>query len=108
MSEKKNIKVLTDSSFEKDIQKGVVLVDFHANWCGPCRMLAPVLEEVAKTVHGKASIGKVDIDTEEKIATDFQITSVPTMILFKDGKEVNRIVGLREAKAIADFILAVT
>ena len=107
MSEK-NIKVLTDGSFDKDIQKGVTLVDFHANWCGPCRMLAPVLEEVAKQIHGKASIGKVDIDTEQKIASQFQITSVPTMILFKDGKEVNRLVGLRNADAIKDFILAVT
>jgi thioredoxin 1 len=108
MSEKKNIKVLTDGSFDKDIQKGVTLVDFHANWCGPCRMLAPVLEEVAKSIHGKASIGKVDIDTEQKIASQFQITSVPTMILFKDGKEVNRLVGLRNADAIKDFILAAT
>ena len=108
MSEKKNIKVLTDGSFEKDIQKGVVLVDFHADWCGPCRMLAPVLEEVAKAIQGRASIGKVDIDTEQKIASQFQITSVPTMILFKDGKEVNRLVGLREANAIKEFILAVT
>jgi len=108
MTEKKNIRVLTDGTFEKEIQKGVVLVDFHANWCGPCRMLAPVLEEVAKTVHGKASIGKVDIDTEQKVASDFQISSVPTMILFKDGKEVNRLVGLRNADAIKDFILAAT
>jgi thioredoxin 1 len=108
MSEKKNIKVLTDGSFDKDIQKGVTLVDFHANWCGPCRMLAPVLEEVAKSIQGKASIGKVDIDTEQKIASQFQITSVPTMILFKDGKEVNRLVGLRNADAIKDFILAAT
>ncbi|HEV7736316.1 MAG TPA: thioredoxin [Chlamydiales bacterium] len=108
MSEKKNIKILTDGSFDKDIQKGVTLVDFHANWCGPCRMLAPVLEEVAKVIQGKASIGKVDIDTEQKIASQFQITSVPTMILFKDGKEVNRLVGLRNADAIKDFILAAT
>ena len=99
---------MTDGSFEKDIEKGVVLVDFHANWCGPCRMLAPVLEEVAKEIHGRASIGKVDIDTEQQIATNFQITSVPTMILFKDGKEVNRLVGLREANAIKEFILAAT
>jgi thioredoxin 1 len=108
MSDKKNIKVLTDSGFEKEIQKGVTLVDFHANWCGPCRMLAPVLEEVAKEVHGKATIGKVDIDTEQKVASRFQITSVPTMVLFKNGEEVNRIVGLRPANDIRDFILSVT
>jgi thioredoxin 1 len=108
MGEKKNIKIFTDGTFEKDIQKGVTLVDFHANWCGPCRMLAPVLEEVAKEIHGRASIGKIDIDTEQKVASEYQITSVPTMVLFKDGKEVNRLVGLRGADAIKDFILAVT
>src|SRR5579872_5074767 len=106
MSEKGLIKHFNDNEFDKEIQKGITLVDFHANWCGPCRMLAPVLEEVAKTVQGKASIGKVDIDTEQKIASQFQITSVPTMILFKDGKEVNRLVGLRNADAIKDFILS--
>jgi thioredoxin 1 len=108
MSEKENFKHLTDANFEKEIQKGVTLVDFHANWCGPCRMLAPILEEVAKTIKGKASIGKVDIDNEQKTAAQFQITSVPTMILFKDGKEVNRLIGLRNAEAIKDFILSAT
>ena len=70
-------------------------------------MLAPVLEQVAKEIKGQAVIGKVDIDTEQQTATNFQITSVPTMILFKNGKEVNRLVGLRNADAIKDFILAV-
>ncbi len=106
MSEKGLIKHFNDSEFEKEIQKGVVLVDFHANWCGPCRMLAPVLETVAKEVKGKATIGKIDIDSEQKTAAHFQITSVPTMILFKNGKEVNRLVGLRNAEAIKDFILS--
>lgn len=106
MSEKGPIKHLTDGNFEKEIESGVVLVDFHANWCGPCRMLAPVLEQVAKDIKGKAAIGKVDIDSEQKTASHFQITSVPTMILFKNGKEVNRLVGLRNADAIKDFILA--
>ena len=98
----------TDSSFQKDIQKGVTLVDFHADWCGPCRMLAPVLEEVAGQVQGKASIGKVNIDTEQQVASQFQITSVPTMILFKDGNEVDRLVGLQDANAIKDFINSVS
>lgn len=107
MSDKGSIKHFTDDTFDNDISRGVTLVDFHANWCGPCRMLAPVLEEVAKGVQGKASIGKIDIDTEQKTASHFQITSVPTMILFKDGKEVSRLVGLRNAEAVKDFILAV-
>jgi thioredoxin len=100
------MKHLTDANFDAEIKKGVTLVDFHANWCGPCRMLAPVLEQVSKDLKGKASLGKIDIDAEQKTASRFQITSVPTMILFKDGKEVNRLVGLRNAEAIKDFIMS--
>ncbi|MBI5273236.1 MAG: thioredoxin [Chlamydiia bacterium] len=106
MSDKSSIKHLTDETFEPETKKGVTLVDFHADWCGPCRMLAPVLEQVAKEVKGKAAVVKVDIDSEQKTASRFQITSVPTMILFKDGKEVNRLVGLRNAAAIKDFVLS--
>ncbi len=101
------MKHLTDANFGKETEKGVTLVDFHANWCGPCRMLAPVLEQVALDVQGKAVIAKVDIDSEQKTAAQFQITSVPTMILFKNGKEVKRLVGLRNAEAIKEMILAV-
>ncbi len=107
MSDKGLIKHFTDDSFQGEITHGVTLVDFHANWCGPCRMLAPVLEQVAKEIEGKASIGKIDIDHAQKVATQFQITSVPTMILFKDGKEVNRLVGLRNAEDVKGFILSV-
>jgi thioredoxin 1 len=106
MSDKELIRHLNDGNFDQQIQHGVTLVDFHANWCGPCRMLAPVLEQVAKDVKGKATIAKIDIDTEQKTAAHFQITSVPTIILFKDGKEVNRLIGLRNAEAIKDFVLA--
>jgi thioredoxin 1 len=98
------IKHFSDGEFENQIKHGVTLVDFHANWCGPCRTLAPVLEQVAKDVSGKAVIGKIDIDNEQKTAAQFQITSVPTMILFKNGKEVGRLVGLRTADAVKEFI----
>lgn len=100
------IKHFTDANFSGDIATGVILVDFHADWCGPCRMLAPVLEEVAKEVVGKAMIGKVDIDSEQKTASKFQITSVPTMIIFKDGKEEQRIVGLRTKDEIKKILLS--
>ena len=106
MTDKNLIKHLTDESFKKEIAKGVTLVDFHADWCGPCRMLAPVLDKIAIDVKGKASIAKVDIDSEQKTAAEFQITSVPTLILFKDGKEVNRLIGLRNEDAVKNFVLS--
>jgi len=100
------IKKLTEETFEKEVEKGVTLVDFFADWCGPCRMLAPVLEKVAKDVQGSATIAKLDIDHAQKIASSFQVTSIPTLILFKEGKEVGRLVGLRDAEAVKQFILS--
>ena len=104
MSGQGAIKPFTADSFNKDIQSGVVLVDFYADWCGPCRMMTPVLEGVAKDVQGKAVIGKLDIDSAQNIASQFQVTSIPTLILYKDGKEVGRLVGLRDAAALKEFI----
>lgn len=98
------IKHLAEDTFDKDIKSGLVLVDFYADWCGPCRMMTPVLEKVAKEVKGKAVIGKLDIDQNQKIAAHFQVTSIPTLILFKEGKEVGRLVGLRDADAVKQFI----
>ena len=101
-----NFTLLSDENFSSGIQKGGTLVDFYADLCGPCRMLTPILEDVAKQIEGKAAIAKVDIDAAQKVASQFQITSVPTMILFKDGKEINRLVGLKNADAIKSVILA--
>lgn len=106
MAASQHIVHLNDENFSKKIEKGVTLVDFFADWCGPCRMLAPVLEQVAHDVKGKATVGKLDIDSEQKTAADFQVTSIPTMILFKDGKEVGRLVGLRDADTVKKFVLS--
>lgn len=97
---------LTAESFEAEVKNGkdLVLVDFYAEWCGPCKMLAPVLEQVADEVKEKATIKKLDIDECLDIAKEFNVMSVPTMILFKDGKEVERIVGLRQKNQIIETI----
>jgi thioredoxin 1 len=101
-----DIKKLNEESFSEEIKNGVTLVDFYADWCGPCRMLTPVLEKVAKDVQGKARVAKLDIDHAQKIASSFQVTSVPTLILFKEGKEVGRLVGLRDQESIKGFVMS--
>lgn len=97
---------ITSESFETEVKnnKNIVLVDFYATWCGPCKMLAPVLEQVADELKDKATFTKLDIDECLDIAKEYNVMSVPTMILFKDGKEVDRIVGLRQKNQIIEAI----
>ncbi len=95
---------LEEETFQQGISAGLVLVDFYADWCGPCRMLTPVLEEVGKELSGKATIAKIDIDKAQGTATSYQVTSIPTLILYKDGKEVGRLVGLRDKDTIKEFV----
>lgn len=90
-----NLKYLNDDNFQSEIAHGVTLVDFYADWCGPCRMVAPIMEELSLELHGQAKIAKLDIENAQKTTSSFGVTSIPTVILFKDGKEVKRVVGLR-------------
>jgi thioredoxin 1 len=97
---------VTDANFEETITKNkVVLVDFWANWCGPCRALAPTIKELATEYCGKVLIGKLDVDENPATAERFQVFSIPTMILFKEGKEAERLVGLCPKNRITETLL---
>lgn len=95
---------LDDDNFKNHIAQGKVLVDFSAEWCGPCKMQTPILEGLVDVLKGTADIVKIDIDKSQKVTAEFGVTSVPTMILFKDGQEVERIVGLRDADSLKSLI----
>lgn len=84
--------------------KGLVLVDLWAAWCGPCRMLAPVVEELSEELKGKVIVGKLNIDEYTEFAIGMGVMSIPTLILFKDGEEVGRMIGVQPKQAILDMI----
>jgi thioredoxin 1 len=87
--------VLSDASFANDVEKGqgVVLVDFWAAWCGPCKMIAPIVEQIANESDGKITVGKLDVDANTQTAMKYGVMSIPTLILFKNGQPVERLVG---------------
>ena len=99
-----HVKHFSEKEFNEKIKSGLVLIDFFAQWCGPCRMITPVLEELAEEMQGKVTIAKIDIDKEVNLASRYQVTSIPTLILFKNGMEITRTEGLKDASSLKKII----
>ena len=104
---------VTDDSFAADVEQahGLVIVDFWAAWCMPCRAIAPILEDLAKSYSGRVAIAKVDVDANQRTSMRFNVRSIPTLMFFKDGKHVDTVVGLVQKSVLQDRIekhLAVT
>lgn len=100
---------LTDDNFEREVLESTapVLVDFWAAWCGPCKMIAPIVEELSSEYEGKAKICKIDVDAAQKTATDFGIRSIPTLLIFKEGKVADQLIGAVPKQQITEKLDAV-
>lgn len=95
----------TDANFKEIIQSGAVLVDFWAPWCGPCKMIAPVLEELDAEIGNDVKIVKVDVDENPETAGQFGVMSIPTLVMFKDGAKVDQVVGFKPKEELKKFAL---
>lgn len=93
---------LNSENFESEVlnSKKPVLVDFYADWCGPCKMMAPVVEEIAEELQDKVKVGKINVDDNQDLAMEYNVMSIPTLIIFKDGKEDKRFVGVTDKEEL--------
>ena len=95
---------LTNDTFESEIASGLAIVDFWASWCGPCRMQAPVLDQLDADMNGNVKVCKVDVDAEPELAKKFGVFSIPTLIAFRDGKQISKAVGLQTFDQLVNML----
>ncbi len=95
------VQTFTDGNFDDSTKSGVVLVDFWAEWCGPCRRLAPTVDQLASDFDGRATVGKLDVDANPNVAARFQIRGIPTLLIFKNGELADTVVGLASKEDLA-------
>ena len=98
------MKTLTDSNFDQEIRSGLTLVDFWAEWCGPCRRIAPIVEQIAGEYEGRATVGKLNVDENPNVPGRFMIRGIPTLLLFKNGQLADTLVGLAPKEEITRMI----
>lgn len=100
----KNITELSEKDFKSFTKKGIVVVDFWATWCGPCKLMAPVFDEASEELKGKVKFGKVDVDKHSELAQEYEVLSIPTLIIFNDGKQVERSIGSMSKEDLLELI----
>ena len=99
---------ITSENFEQEVINAdkMVVVDFYADWCGPCKMMAPIIEEIAKELEGKAKVGKINIDDNQNLAVEYQVMSIPTIAIFMQGKVIQSFVGVTDKQEILDAVIS--
>lgn len=97
---------ITSENYEEEVLKeeGTVLIDFYADWCGPCRAMSPIVEEIAQELEGKIKVGKINVDNNQDLAMEYGVMSIPTFIVFKNGKNIKTVVGSRSKEELKESL----